>query len=605
LERIKKTMKSLSDVYINIKRNGHRLFLLGEHSQVTYATLLNSLRHIIGLFEHHQLSQGHRIIICSDNDEFITAAVAAAFFHGITTVVLTPETSESRLKSIIRKAAPALIFLDDKLQTIWQLSGEFAVFSIVDKQNKSSALLSRFKRSAKKGWLSTLAEYPMTEPSLPTNTALNCFLNFTSGTTGDPKGVQITYKNLLTHLQTLTNVFEYSIDSRILNNMILAHADGLLQGPILAIFNACTLYRPFNMDVQNLEPLLNSVYRERITHMLTVPTILSFIDRFTEHDDYFNSEDFLHLISVAGMLDTNIWTRLENRLSVRISNIYGLTETVAGGIFCGPADDNFCRGTIGKPIDLAIRIVDENNEPIAAGQQGELWLKGDNVFPGYFESPQQTAASFTGEWFHTGDIANIDVHGFVRICGRKKELIISGGFNIHPAEVDEALLRNKNIAEAVTFGQQDPDWQEVVVSAVVLKDGAEIKEQDVIDHCRQWLEPKKIPRKIHFMTRLPRGDAGKINLPELRTLLVQVGDEPSNHVKRLDVASLLTLAAEIFQVNQDTLSMQSRVGDTPGWDSLGHLTLIVKIEEISAKSLSAQQMMAIQTLADVLETINE
>lgn len=598
-------MKELSDIYTNIKQKPQQPFLVSESSTISYGDLLTRISLFVGLFEHHQRQTEQRIVICSDDDEFITCAVVSAFFHGITSIVLTPETSLSRLEGIIRKAKPTLILLDEQLQSVWQLKGEFDLFTIVKQQQKGSSLLNRFKRKAKTGWLSTLETYPPMEPALPSDKSLNCFLNFTSGTTGDAKGVQITYQNLLCHMQTLTNVFDYSAGSRILNNMILAHADGLLQGPILTLYNNCTLYRPYNMDVQNLELLLNTIFRERITHMLTVPTILSFVDRFAEHNDYFHGDEFRHLISVAGMLDNNIWQRLEKRLGVRISNIYGLTETVAGGIFCGPKDDSYCLGTIGKPLDMEVRIVKGESEQCEVNEQGELWLKGDNVFPGYFENIEKTNESFADGWFRTGDIASVDEHGFFRICGRVKELIISGGFNIHPAEVNEALLRHSQIAEVATLGMPDPDWQEIVVSAVVLKEGEEVGEQQLITHARQWLEYKKVPRKIHFMKSLPRGDAGKVSLPQLQQQLqLQISDNNSR-TEVLNEASLLTLASEVFQVDIASLSLQSKVGDTTGWDSLGHLTLIVRIEEITKKTLTSQQIMAIQTLANVLDLVHE
>ncbi|MEH6466925.1 MAG: AMP-binding protein, partial [Porticoccus sp.] len=469
-----------------------------------------------------------------------------------------------------------------------------------------SSVLQRFKRkSIRQGWLEKIEEYEPQNPALPADLSLNCFISFTSGTTGSAKGVQLTYRNLLTHLQTLTDVFNYSVGSRILNNMMLAHADGLIQGPMLALYNGCALYRPCSMDVQHLETFLNTVYRERITHMLTVPTILSFMDRLASHDDYFHGGDFGHLISVAGTLDTGLWQRLEQRFSVRISNIYGLTETVAGGVFCGPDDDRFCHGTVGKPVDMALRVVDVNGKEVGSGEQGELWLKGENVFAGYFNDSERTAEVFTDEWFHTGDLAFLDDKGFVHICGRSKELIITGGFNVHPSEVNEALLRHPEVAEVATLGMSDPDWQEIVVSAVVMKEGKSVDDKALIVHCRQWLEPKKVPRKIMFVTSLPRGDAGKVKLPELKDKLLARTIGGNDGVVLLGEGTLLDLAADVFQIDKNQLSLQSKAGDTPGWDSLGHLMLVMSIEKKLDKTLTPQQIMAVESLSDVLGLVNE
>jgi long-chain acyl-CoA synthetase len=594
-------MKTLSDIYNGIVNSPSKTFAALEKESISYKELHARILRFSGLFAQLDVQCDQRIILCSDNESFVISAVAAAFLNGISSTVLTTETSLARVESIVEQAQPQLILIDEKLQSIWQLQGDFSLYVIASKKDSGSSLMKRFIRDSKKSWRENLNEFTQQQPELPSKLNNNCFINFTSGTTGDAKGVQITYHNFISHMETLKKVFSYTQNSKVLNNMILAHADGLLQGPMLALYNCCSLYRPCNMDVQHLEILLNTIFRERITHMLTVPTVLSFIDRLAEHDDYFESEYFSHLISVAGMLDINIWQRLEQRFSTRINNIYGLTETVAGGIFCGPSDNNFLYGTIGKPVDIDIRIMDENNNDCSTNEQGELWLKGDNVFSGYFNKEDVSQQVFEDHWFKTGDIATIDEQGFVSICGRCKELIISGGFNIHPAEVNEAIMRHDDVAEVATLGLPDSEWQEIVVSAVVLKSKNKIDNNTLISHCRNWLEPKKIPRHIYFVDHLPKGDSGKVSLPQLKEQLESLKSNIANNASLLNEAALIKLAAEVFQIDKAQLSMQSKVGETPGWDSLGHLTLVVRIEKITEKTLTAQQIMAITSLADILE----
>jgi len=594
-------MKTLTDIYDRITSCLSKTFAVLENETIKYRELKTQINHFSGLFSEYGIKSGDRVIIISDDESFVISSVATTFFNGISATVLTTETAEIRTKSIIKQAQPKLILLDEKLQAIWQLNGEYSVYTIASKQKSSSSLMKRFSRNKQKSWRDSLQSFNQQEPSLPSDVNLTCFINFTSGTTGDAKGVQITYHNFLSHMETLKQTFSYDEESKVLNNMILAHADGLLQGPMLAIYNACSLYRPCNMDVQHIEQFLNTVFRERITHLLTVPTILSFIGRLAEHNDYFDSEDFKHLISVAGMLDINIWQRLEERFSTRINNIYGLTETVAGGIFCGPNDETFFHGTIGKPIDTEIRIVDNNTNDCDINVEGELWLKGENIFTCYFNNSQSTKDSFENGWFKTGDLATRDKQGFIRISGRLKELIISGGFNIHPAEVNEAILRHDEVAEVATLGLPDPDWQEVIVSAVVLKNKNTLDSNTLISHCRDWLEPKKIPRHLYFIDQLPKGDAGKVNLPKLKEMLICLSSEDKSTSILIDEEMLIKMAAEIFQVDSSLLSINSKVGETPGWDSLGHLSLIVKIESVTGKTFTPQQIMAIKSLVNLLE----
>lgn len=588
---------NLKQIYEAISNSSNKIFCKLENSQITYAELRARIELFSGYFTNKRLSSGARIVVCSDDEEFTISIMAAALFNGIALTVLTTATPKTRLSAIIAVLQPAALFIDEAKQAIAEIKVDFHLFSIAKLTKSSSGLLKKFRKSTTKNWLETLKEFPVQQAAIPEDTRLPAFINFTSGTTGNPKGVQITIHNLLAHLATLCKVFGYNTNSQILNNMILAHADGSLQGPILALYAGCTLNRPCGMDVQHLEHFLNTVYRDRVTHLITVPTVLSFIDRLAENDDYFDGGDFSHLISVAGMLDNNLWRRLEKRFRLRVNNIYGLTETVAGGIFCGPLDENFKHGTVGKPIDMSIQLV-----------EGELWLKGENVFAGYYNNSEATDCAFSEGWFKTGDLAKIDNEGFVSITGRIKELIITGGFNVHSAEVNEALLLDERIAEAATVGFPDPEWQEIVVSAIVTNNHKPIDEQSIIENCRKYLEGQKLPRKIFFLENLPKGDAGKVNIPKLKSIIEAAMNEEKNVTSsksNLSEDALLALAARIFKVNIGSLSLSSSVGTTTGWDSLGHLNLIMEIEKITGSSFSPQQIISVKSLRQILDVLKK
>ncbi len=591
-------MKTLQDIYRDIcaPNQQQKTYAIFANHKLNYAELQQRIRYLSGLFRLHQCQIGNRVVVCSKDDELVITVAAAALLNGIALVILSPEQKMTRLQSLIQKSAPTLIMADEHLQAEVQ-QANIAYYPIQpDKTEQSSALLARFKKTASTGWKAALTKLPACEPTLDIPADNHAFINFSSGTTGDPKGICITLHNVLCHMQTLCNQFGYDKDSRILNNMMLSHTDGLLQGPILALYCGGVIARPCGMDVQHLEEYLNSVHKLRITHLITVPTIFSFIDRLSAHHDYFDSTDFRHLITVAGMMNTDLWQRLEQRFQRRISNIYGLTETVAGGIFCGPDDATYRLGTVGKPIDMRIRIVDAQGQDQPIDAEGELWLQGDNVFSGYWDNPGKTAEAFEDGWLKTGDLASVDAAGFVRITGRIKELIISGGFNIHPAEVNEALLKHPAVIDAATIGLADEQWQEVVVSAVVINDDALLDEHSLISFCRQYLEDKKVPKQIVFLPSLPKGAAGKVQLEVLKSQLTQ----PQHHqLAEFSQAKLFELAGQVFKVNADSLSLSGRAGTIPGWDSLGHLTFMLAVEAAAGIQLSAQDIMATESLHDL------
>jgi len=604
LEFIGEQMKSLNEIYNSINSSSTKIFLTLQNESVTYKQLQSNIEHLGGLYAEFNVEDKQRIVICSSQESFVINAVLAAFFNGICCTVLATDTPVSQVKSTIEQIKPALVLLDSKQQSAWQLAGNFSIYQVCGNEKKASPLMKRFFKKSQTSWQETILQFPSQQPYLPDDLDSDCFIVFTSGTTSSPKGVQLTYRNLLCHLETLQTVFSYSPQSKLLNNMMLTHVDGLFQGPLLAIYNTCSLFRPCSMEAQHIEAFLNTIYSQHITHLITVPTVLGFIDRFAQYQDYFDNDHFCHLISVAGMLDTNVWIRLEERFAIRINNIYGLTETVAGGLFCGPSDDSFCHATIGKPVDLSIRIVDKNNSVCAVNEQGELWLKGSSVFTGYFDNFEATNSAFEQDWFKTGDIASQDDQGFVKICGRLKELIISGGVNVHPGEVNEAILRHQHVAEVATLGLPDPHWQEIIVSVVVLIAQDSVDAKTLISHCRQWLEPKKTPRRIYFVKRLPKGDAGKVNIPKLTQQLQAYDSEEIDSSSIINEKILLNIAANTFNIDHSLLSMQSKAGETPGWDSLGHLTLVLEVEKATNTTLTTQQIMSIQSLEDILSFSN-
>ena len=584
------------------RENSHIPYVTFEDKVLTYGDLVSRIKQISALFITHRVLNKSRLVICSNDDEVVITFTVAALLNGITSIVISPDTKASRGISLINYVKPDLIVIDNHLEAQWQLGSVFKVFSIRQALSSSNKnLLAKFKRNSKTlSWLDDLTTFGEQIPALEITDNQLAFIIFTSGSTGQPKGVQISYQNLFFHLATFGQKFDYNNDSRILNNMLLAHVDGLLQGPILALYFGARLYRSCSMEVQQLEYYLNTIYRERISHAITVPTILSLIDRLMTHHDYFEGEDFKYLISVAGMLNPDLWSRLEQRFQLKLSNIYGLTETVMGGIFCGPDSESYRHGSIGKPRDMEIIIVDQDGNPVANGAEGELLLHGKNVFVGYYGDVESTVAVFLGKWFCTGDLAYQDPDGFIYISGRKKEVVISGGFNIHPAEVNEALMKHPAVAEVATIGLPDQDWGEIVVSTIVCKPAQNLSEVDLINHCRELLEDQKVPKRIFFFDSLPRGDAGKIQIPKLQQLLHSKTDPGSSN---LTLQSFFTLAAEVFQLDSQELSLINRAGELPGWDSLGHLRLVLSIEQAAGINLSVNEIMSIESLNDLWQII--
>jgi long-chain acyl-CoA synthetase len=440
------------------------------------------------------------------------------------------------------------------------------------------------------------------DPRLPGDPDGLAYVLFTSGTTSSPSGVQITRGNLFANLATLSRLFDYDARSRIFNDMILAHADGMIQGPVIALANRCAVIRSGGFTLAGMEKWLGRVRQSRASHIITVPTIWAMIDAYAAHDDYFDAPECTHLMSVAAKLPEELWTRLEARFELPVYNQYGLTETVASALYAGPQAEMGMFGTVGKPVDCEARI-----DPAASGNEGELQLRGAQVFPGYWQDPVRTAQSFTADgWLKTGDLARLRDDGSFDILARIKSVIMMGGFLIRPDEIDEAMLRHPAVRESVTVGVADAMFDEVPVTAVVLQEQA--GEEELTAHARAYLESQKVPKRIVALPEIPRGDSGKARLSELRALMggaaIGEAERPADDGTDLE-SQVIALAAEVFRVDPALLSPRSRGGSVPGWDSFSQLNFLMAAEDRFKVAVPASLVAQIETIADMVGAIRQ
>jgi long-chain acyl-CoA synthetase len=415
----------------------------------------------------------------------------------------------------------------------------------------------------------------------------------TSGSTTNPKAVPVTHGALHAHLATLSRQFRYSPKSTLLNILPLHHVDGLVQGPLIACYNTATWVRPFAFSIPNLEPLLLSFYRYRVTHAVFVPTILALIYRFgATLSDCFEYDEFDFLISAAGYLEEALWSDFESLFGTRIANIYGLTETVTGALFCGPDEQTRRLGSIGKPVDCEARILPLHGT--AADGVGELLLKGDNVFHGYIGREGVNNGVFLDGWLRTGDLAHCDEDGYFYIDGRIKNVVICGGENIYPEEIAEVLGRHPRVVEAACLGIDHPEWGEILVAALVV-DGDYVEEQ-LVAWCEGQLSHFKIPKAWAVIDVMPRGPSGKVLVPALRELFAKQDAITAAAGSGDIVSRVFDIAAATFHVVASELGPQSSPENTIGWDSLAHVNFILALETGLNIQLATREIMGISNL---------
>ncbi|MDJ0657802.1 MAG: malonyl-CoA synthase [Xanthomonadales bacterium] len=336
---------------------------------------------------------------------------------------------------------------------------------------------------------------------------------YTSGTTGRSKGAMLTHENLLSNARTLAELWQFSERDVLIHALPIFHVHGLFVAiHTVMISGASMIFLPrFSSDV-----VLDEM--RRATVLMGVPT---FYTRLLESEklDRERASSMRVFISGSAPLLEDTFRQFEQRTGHRILERYGMTE--AGMITSNPCDGERRAGTVGFPLPgVRLRVVDaESGAPLAVGHIGSIEIRGPNVFAGYWEMPERTAEEFRGDgYFVTGDLGRIDEGGYLHIVGRGKDLIISGGYNIYPKEVELALDADPDVLESAVIGVPHPDLGEAVVGVLVAAAESELDLSAVAERLAPGIARFKQPRRLLFVDSLPRNAMGKVQKNVLREL---------------------------------------------------------------------------------------
>ncbi|WP_417519323.1 class I adenylate-forming enzyme family protein [Minwuia sp.] len=340
-------------------------------------------------------------------------------------------------------------------------------------------------------------------------------LVYTSGTTGTPKGAVLTQANVFWNAVNSAHAHDMTSADVILGNLPLFHVGGLNNQLTPALHCGATvlLHPRFDPGVT-----LAAIERDRPTLGLAVPAMMQAL---TEHPDWATTDISSLRLIMAG--STTVPTALIQRFhdrKVPVGQIYGSTETCPISVVLRAPDAINHVGSCGKPaIHVRARIVDREGRDLPPGETGELLVRGPNVFAGYWQNEAATEAAFDGDWFRTGDIARVDADGFTFIEDRAKDVIISGGENIYPAELEQILIAHADLAEVAVVGRPDPRWDEVPVIVAVPRAGETVDEAALLGLFHDRLARFKHPKGVVVMDALPRNALGKVLKFELREML--------------------------------------------------------------------------------------
>lgn len=445
-------------------------------------------------FKERGLKKGDRVTVLMENSITSFAIMFACRMQGLIFVPLNSKMVQTEMANVINDCHPALLIYDEiNEQRAQQLTEKR-----VDVQDVQPSDENDF------AWLD--------EPKLP------WMIIYTGGTTGKSKGVVLTYEAVTTNAINTVISWGLSESDCTLNYMPLFHTGGInaLSLPILLAGGTVIIGKKFDPEIA-----IRALDDYRTTISLFVPTMY----RLLTDTAYFQQSNFPTVkvfLSGGAPCPKSIYERFQKR-GLLFKEGYGLTEAGPNNFIIDAKVAMQKKGAIGKSMLFnKVQLVDEVGKPCRIGEIGELCLKGSHIFLNYWNNEEETRLAFHDGWLKTGDLARIDEDGDFHIVGRKKEMIITGGENVYPQEVEQCLLAETLVEEASVIGIPDEKWGECVVAFVVTKQNTAHYEEMIKAHCKQHLANYKVPKKFYFIKQLPKTVVGKIDKKKLLQMAQQI-----------------------------------------------------------------------------------
>lgn len=471
-----------------------------DEERLTYRELSERIDRVAAYLKEQGLSKGDRVAIYLGNCPEWIIIYYGIVKLGAVAVCISSAYRSSELHHLLSDSRPYALISSEALQS--------NIAELGDSSPKELLILERDKVLSPLG----LKEWKG-RPEVPSEQCDaddTCVQLYTGGTTGVPKGAMLTHKNILYTSQNVCYHERMSPDDRLLCFMPLNH---VFAGCHImnSCFYACAtlvLHRGFEM-----EEIISSIRRNRVNRFYAVPTVYIRILNTPEFHRHLGS--ITYSFSAATSMPLEIVRQWKERFGLDIHEAYGMTETSSLVTF-----NHVFRhkpGSVGTPAGVVeVRIVDHEGREVPRGEEGEIVIKGPNVMKGYFNRPEETAEAMRAGWLHSGDVGRLDEEGYLYIVDRIKDMIISGGLNVYPTEVEGVLYTHDAVEECAVVGMPHEEYGEAVTAFVKLKKDKVPDGGALIRYCKERMAPYKAPKRVIFLEELPKTPQGKILKRELR-----------------------------------------------------------------------------------------
>lgn len=440
-----------------------------------------------GTMDRQGIREGDVVALMLPNQVEFVVAMFAAWYLG---AVITP------INPMLKHKETSHQLQDSKAKLLINLTGEKIIDEIISIPVATLNQGTEFKQA----------------PVVNSNAL--ALLIYTSGTTGLPKGVMLDHSNIMAMTEMGREGLQISEKDHCLLILPLFHVNGIVVSILVPLASGGRVTIRQRFDLENF---FTDIEQLRPTYFSAVPTIYAMLYALPK-EIVPDVSSLRYGVCGAAPASADLLINFEKRYGFPIIEAYGLSEGTCGSTL-NPVNGVRKAGTVGIPLPgQKIAIADFNGRHLPVGEIGEVLIQGENVMRGYLNKPEETAKTIVNNWLHTGDIGRIDDEGYLSIVGRLKEMIIRGGENIYPKEIEDTLLELPEVLEAAVIGAADEKWGEVVLAFVSFKPDSECSIDLINQYCKQHLTRYKQPEKVIILSTLPKNAVGKIDKPKLREL---------------------------------------------------------------------------------------
>jgi long-chain acyl-CoA synthetase len=473
--------------------HAEKVALRVDDAAMTYRDLDNASTRVAGLLHDRGLKPGDRVGIMMPNVAEVPVIYYGALRAGCVVVPMNPLLKAREVSYYLGDSGAMLLFA-------WHTFADEARSGAA----QAEAELIVVDEDSFPDLLTAASPYDQVVDRDDEDTAV---ILYTSGTTGHPKGADLTHGNLRSNTEVArSDIVRAGPGDVIFGGLPLFHVFGQTVALNVAVASGACLTLLPRFDAEHA---LRIIADHRVTVFEGVPTMYVALLHHTDRTGY-DTSTLRTCISGGAALPVEVLRGFEAAFGVPVLEGYGLSETSPVASFNHPGRERR-PGSIGTPIrDVQMRVVDADDNPVPQGEVGEIVISGPNVMKGYWQRPEATADAIRGGWFHSGDLARVDEDGYFYIVDRKKDLIIRGGYNVYPREIEEVLYEHPAIAEAAVIGLPHPAMGEEVGAAVVLKPDASVSAEELRDYVKGQVAAYKYPRHVWIVDALPKGATGKI-----------------------------------------------------------------------------------------------